>query len=184
MSGWKVTGTYFEACDCEAACPCVFLGPPTTGTCTVLIAWHIDHGTFDSTSLNGLNVVIAAHSPGHMLKTKWRVVLYLDARATPPQAEALGKIFSGQAGGHLANLTPLIGEVLGVKAAAIEFEAKDRQRKLRIGDIGSVEVEGSTDGTGSPTTRHSLPFCVAPGFAAVVARSKRARFDDLGLHLE
>ena len=30
-TAWKLTGTYFEACICEAACPCVMMSPPTTG---------------------------------------------------------------------------------------------------------------------------------------------------------
>jgi hypothetical protein len=34
---WQISGTYGEACNCEPACPCVFLSPPTTGECTVLI---------------------------------------------------------------------------------------------------------------------------------------------------
>ena len=32
---WEISGTYFEACNCEIACPCVFLSAPTTGDCTV-----------------------------------------------------------------------------------------------------------------------------------------------------
>ena len=34
---WRLTGSYFETCNCEAACPCNFLGPPTDGHCTVLV---------------------------------------------------------------------------------------------------------------------------------------------------
>ena len=30
-SDWKLEGLYFEACNCDAACPCVFLSPPTMG---------------------------------------------------------------------------------------------------------------------------------------------------------
>ena len=138
-STWRVSGTYFETCNCEAACPCVFLSPPTSGECTVLVAWHIEQGAFGSTNLDGLNVALAVHSPGHMLKTKWQVALYLDQRATAPQSEALGKIFSGQAGGHLANVAPLIGEVLGVKSAPIEYQAEGKRRSLRIGEIASAE---------------------------------------------
>src|SRR5580704_9606157 len=41
-TSWKIAGSYFEACNCEVACPCVFTSPPTGGECTVLIAWHID----------------------------------------------------------------------------------------------------------------------------------------------
>ena len=97
LHGKNFSGTYFETCNCEVACPCVFLGSPSSADCTVLIAWHIDQGGFGDTKLDGLNAVLAVHSPGHMLKTKWQVALYLDQRASPPQAEALGKIFSGQA---------------------------------------------------------------------------------------
>jgi hypothetical protein len=183
-SQWRVSGTYFETCNCEVACPCVFLSPPTSGACTVLIAWHIDQGAFGGTPLDGLNVVLAVHSPGHMLKTKWQVALYLDQRATPPQAEALGKIFSGQAGGHLANVAPLIGEVLGVKAAPIDYQAEGKRRSLRIGDIATAEIEAVPGGDGGPTAIQNHPLCVAPGFPATVARSKRASFHDFGLNLE
>ena len=181
---WKVSGTYFETCNCEAACPCVFLGPPTTGECTVLIAWHIEQGSFSGTALDGLNVALAAHSAGHMLKTKWRVAMYLDVRATPPQAEALGKIFSGQAGGHFANVAPLIGEVLGVKSAKLEYSSQGKRRSLRIAEVADAEIEAIVSPDGGEVTIHNPPMCVAPGFPLVVARSKRAQFHDFGLKLE
>lgn len=97
---WSVNGTYFEACNCAAACPCVFLSAPTEGNCTVVVAWHIDKGSFEGASLDGFNVALLAHSPGHMLQTKWKVALYLDSRASVDQQKALGQIFSGQAGGR------------------------------------------------------------------------------------
>jgi hypothetical protein len=184
IARWQVSGTYFETCNCEAACPCVFLGPPTEGECTVLVAWHIDQGGYGETKLDGLNVALAVHTPGHMLKTKWQVALYLDQRASEPQAEALGKIFSGQAGGHLANVAPLIGQVLGVKKAAIEYESVEKRRSLRIEGISSAEIEAITGGNGHLATIQEPPLCIAPGFPAVVARSKRASFHDLGLNLQ
>jgi hypothetical protein len=49
----------------------IFLGPPTQGECMVLVAWHIDKSTFGTINLDGLNIVLAAHSPGHMLQVKW-----------------------------------------------------------------------------------------------------------------
>lgn len=36
----NLKGQYFESCNCEAACPCVFLSP-TEDDCTVLVGWHI-----------------------------------------------------------------------------------------------------------------------------------------------
>jgi hypothetical protein len=162
----------------------VFLAPPTSGKCTVVIAWHIDKGQFAGTKLDVLNVVLAVDSPGHMLKTKWRVALYLDARATTPQAEALGKIFSGQAGGHLANLAPMIGQVLGVKSAGIEFQADGKRRSLRIANVAELEIEAVRGADGGEVAIHNPPLCIAPGQPTVVARSKRARFSDFGVEFE
>lgn len=91
----------------------MLLSAPTSGECGVLVAWHIDQGAYGDVPLDGLNVVLAAHAPGHMLQTKWEVALYLDERASPVQQEALGKIYGGQAGGEPAALGPFIGKALG-----------------------------------------------------------------------
>jgi hypothetical protein len=37
LMAWNVEGTYIEACNCEAACPCIFFSPPTEGECKVII---------------------------------------------------------------------------------------------------------------------------------------------------
>ena len=76
--------------------------------------------------LGGLNVALALYSPGHMLETKWQVALYLDETASEGQKNALTQIFTGQAGGHLSNLGPLIGEVLGITSAPIEYGANGK----------------------------------------------------------
>ena len=36
---WSIKGTYFESCNCEVACPCLFLSAPTEGYCTALVGW-------------------------------------------------------------------------------------------------------------------------------------------------
>src|SRR5438093_10913454 len=155
---WKVNGTYFEACNCAAACPCVFLSAPTEGQCTVLLAWHIDKGSFGNIALNGLNVGLLAHAPGHMLQTKWKVALYLDQNASADQQKALGAIFSGQAGGHLAALGPLIGEVMGIKTVPIEYTATGKQRSLRIAKFAEVDIEAMEGQGGALVTIENHPF--------------------------
>mgnify|MGYP006120070747 CR=1 FL=1 len=79
---WSVTGSYFESCNCETACPCVFLSPPTEGECTVIIGWHIDTGDHDGVDIAGLNVALAVHTPGHMAEQNWKAAVYLDDRAS------------------------------------------------------------------------------------------------------
>lgn len=181
---WKVRGTYFETCNCAVACPCVFLSVPTDGKCTALIAWHIDQGNFGAVALNGLNAALLAHSPGHMLQTKWKVALYLDERASAEQQKALGGIFTGQAGGHLAALGPLIGEVLGVKTAAINYSASGKQRSVTIPNIAEAEIEALEGQGGALVTIANHPFTPVPGEPAVVGTSKRMKFNDHGISLD
>ena len=180
---WKLTGGYFEACNCEAACPCVFMSPPTQEDCTVVIAWHVDKGNFGVTNLDGLNVILAVHSPGHMLQVKWKAALYLDERATQEQRDALTKIFAGQAGGHPANLAPCIGEVLGVKAVPIDYRAEGKRRSIVAKSVAEIAIE-AMPGQAGDVTVSGHPFAVAPGFPAVVAKSKRLSYRDYGYHWE
>ncbi len=132
-------------------------------------------------SLDGLNVALAAYAPGPMTQVKWKVALYLDERADPAQRDALAKIFSGQAGGPPGGLTALIGEVLGVKSAGIEFRVDGKRRGLRIAGVAEADIEALTGQEGKEVTVSNHPLTAVPGFPAVVARSKRASYHDHGL---
>lgn len=181
---WRITGDYFEACNCEAACPCLFLGPPTTGECTAIVGWHVQDGEHEGTDLGGLNVALAVHSPGPMPETPWQVALYLDDRASEDQAGALGAIFSGAAGGHPAVLGAHIGEVLGVATAPISFEVDGDARSMTVGEAVDVKVTAMAGQAGTSVTIDNHPLCVAPGETAVVARSEHMRVTDHGFAWE
>jgi hypothetical protein len=113
---FSVEGDYFEVCNCDVSCNCVWLGPATQDHCDVLLAWHVTSGNKDDVDLSGLSAVMAVHSPKRMTDGGWKVALYLDDRASAEQSAALGAVFSGGAGGYLAGLGPLIGEVAGGRA--------------------------------------------------------------------
>jgi hypothetical protein len=177
---WKLEGQYLEACNCKPACPCVFLSTPTEGDCTVLVGWHIEKGNDGKMNLDGLNVALAVISPGTMHETKWKVALYVDERASEQQKESLVRIFAGQAGGHPARLGAFIGEVLGVKSVPIEYKKEGKRRALRVGAVGEADIESIEGAGGSEVTVNGHPLCIAPGFPAVVARSKGVRYKDYG----
>lgn len=183
---WNLNGTYFETCNCEVVCPCNFMSPPTTGECTVLVGWHIDRGSFGDAKLDGLNVALAVHSPGHMMEVKWKAALYLDEKATDDQRDALTQIFAGQAGGHPALLSSHIGEVLGVKSVPIDYRAEGKRRSLRIPNVAEAEIEALAGQGGADVTvdNHPSPLVVAPGETAVVAKSKQLTYRDHGQHWE
>lgn len=167
---WNLSGSYFESCNCEAACPCVFLSPPTTGECTAMVGWHIERGAYDGRSLDGLNVALAVHSPGHMAQVKWQAALYLDERADEAQRASLTAIFGGQAGGHPAVLASHVGEILGVASVPIEVIVEGRRRSLSIPDVAHVDIR-AIDGRGGDATVQNHILAIAPGYPAVVARS-------------
>jgi len=162
----------------------VFTSPPTDGDCKALIGWHIDRGTFSDTTLDGLNAALFAYAPGHMLQTKWKVALYVDERADAQQMDALTKIFSGAAGGHLSALTPLIGEVLGVRSAAIDYRLEGKQRSLTIPQVAQMEIEAMPGQGGEDVSLTRIPFTPVPGYPTVVCRSKRLSFHDHGFDVE
>ena len=115
-----------------------------------------------------------------MAKTPWRVALYLDDQASEAQANALGAIFSGAAGGHPAVLAAHIGEVLGVAAAPMTFEGDDSSRSIRIGEVADVKIAAIAGQGGAQVTVADHPLAIAPGHEAVVARSDHLRFTDHG----
>lgn len=181
---WNLNGTYFESCNCDAACPCVFLSDPTEDDCTVLLGWHIAQGSFEGVDLSGLNVAMAAHAPGNMTKVEWQAALYFDDRATESQAQGLAAIFSGQAGGLPAKLGQHIGKVLGADPARIRVEIDGRRRTMRIGDVASLEMVTVTGQDGGPIHISGHPLAVAPGNPAEVGKSEHLRYNDHGMAWE
>ncbi len=155
---FHVAGDYFESCTCQVSCPCIFLAPATEDACDVLFAWHIRRGEMDGVSLEDLTVAMAAHSPKLMTEGGWKAALYLDERADADQAKALGAIFSGQAGGHLANVAPLIGTVTGVHSAPIRFDIDGEHRSVSVGEVLEMDVEElkGMDGVGPPVISNPL----------------------------
>jgi hypothetical protein len=184
MTNWRVEGSYMEACNCEAACPCIFLSPPTEGQCTAFIVWEVEKGHHGDLRLDGLRAALLAHAKGNMKDGNWQVALYVDERADAAQREALTGIFSGGAGGHLANLGPLIGEVLGVKPAKISVTRSGKQTAFRVdgaADAAIVPLEGQG---GGEVTVSGHPLAPVPNVPFRVHRSEGLRVKDHGLACE
>jgi hypothetical protein len=141
---WRLEGTYIENCNCDVVCPCAasaFAAPATNDRCNAALAWHIVSGEVDGTDVSDLSVVLVLDSPRQMSEGNWRVGMFMDDRASDEQAEKLGAIFSGQMGGPLANLVPLISENLGMEVASIEHIDDGLRHRVRVGNAIDVEVE-------------------------------------------
>lgn len=144
---WQISGDYFENCNCDVVCPCLFSpapplsSKPTAGACEVAFGFHIDRGRYGDVNLDGLNVALIARTPEEMGKGNWSVALYTDERAGESQREGLQAIFTGSAGGPLGMFAPLISNVLGAKAAPITWQKDGKRRRLEIPEVMQMGVQ-------------------------------------------
>lgn len=143
---WSLKGDYFENCNCDLLCPCLFsAAPPMTskpshGACDVAIAFHIDKGSYDGVTLDGLNVAVIGHAPGPMAEGGMTLAAYVDERADERQTAALEAIFSGAEGGPMAAFAPLAGRHLGVKKVPIRYAIEGKIRSAEIPGILRMAV--------------------------------------------
>lgn len=146
QTNWQIAGDYFENCNCNVVCPCLFspkepmTSNPTTGACEVAFGFHIDQGHYGVTTLDGLNAAMAVRTPGPMAEGNWSIALYLDEKATQEQQQALQAIFTGSVGGPLEALVPLISTILGVKSVPITFSKVGKQRSVVIPNVMHLAV--------------------------------------------
>jgi hypothetical protein len=182
---WRLEGTYSENCTCDVVCPCAasgFAAPATYDRCNAVLAFHIESGEVDNTNVSGLNAVVVVDTPRQMSEGNWRVGMFMDERASDEQAEKLADIFSGQRGGPLANLVPLISENLGMEVAPIEYIDDGLRHRFKVGEAIDVEIEDLVspfDPDGPlpklTETKHPANSTLTP------ARSVSARVQGLGL---
>jgi len=165
---WQISGQYAETCNCDYLCPCPLTGMAKTthGYCIFAMGFQVDRGNFEDVNLDGRRFVVIGHTPGNMGEGNWKVGLLVDDGANGAQRDALTAIVSGQAGGPMANIAPLIGEFAGVESAPISIEGTGKSWSVSAGSFVDQSLEGvsglggqqmALDGTGHPAnTRLAL----------------------------
>jgi hypothetical protein len=161
---WRIAGSYFESCNCDAICPCRTIdgapgGRSTHGECKGILSWVIDEGEADGVDLAGQPVALAVRYSDDEEGSPWSWVLYLDARSADDQREAIEGIFTGRLGGDAENHFPWAwksSQLLAVRPVEIEIDHTRRRQWLRIRDHVSVRIRDRYDGPETVT-------CVIPG---------------------
>jgi hypothetical protein len=184
---WALSGTYFENCTCEGACPCTassFQWPADKDFCDVMFAFHIDSGEIDGTAVEDRSVVLLVHIPqAQATDGNWKLGLYVDERASAEQAEKLGAVFGGQLGGPVAALAPLVGEVAGLERAPISFADDGLNHRVTVGDAIDTEVEDLTPpGSSEPSRYENIEHLAGP--SVTVARATSSRVSGFGIEFE
>ena len=184
---WNLTGSYSETCSCELMCPCnmSFDHGATYDFCRVVLAFNIREGMVDDTDIAGRKVVLVADTPKVMTEGNWRVGVYIDDGATEGQFDKLLQVFSGQLGGPMAGLAPLIGEMLGVERASIDLEDDGLLHSVRVDDAIDFQIEDIVPfgvETGEPVKFSGMFHPV--GSDLTMAEAKRSRISAFGIEYE
>ena len=184
---WDLRGSYVETCSCELMCPCnlSFDHGATYDFCRVVLVFNIREGSVEGTDIAGLKVAVIADTPKIMTEGNWRLGVFIDERASDEQLDKLVKVFSGQLGGPMAGLAPLVGELLGVERAAIEVDEDGLRHSVRVGDAIDFEIQDIVPfgvETGEPVRFSGMFHPV--GSDLTMAEAKRSRIDAFGISYE
>ena len=121
-----------------------------------------------------------------MTEGNWRLGVFVDDQASDEQFDKLVQVFSGQLGGPMAALAPLVGEILGVERATIEVvddglrHTRAHRRRDRLRDRGHRAVRRGDRRSRCGSTGMFHP--VASNLT--MAEAKRSRINAFGIQYE
>ena len=160
--GYTIAGTYVVDCSCRQVCPCAVDGTPTgpEDQCWAGAVFHIEKGKLDDVELSGVDFGFEGHIPGNLTGGNWKMGVVVDQGATDEQADAIGKIMKGEAGGPFAEFAPLIAD-FSLRRARVTFSDGDKPR-ASIEGVGDLTFEPTLGPDGNPTIFRNAPLAFAP----------------------
>ena len=172
---YELEGEILEVCDCKVLCPCWIGEDADNGTCDAIVAYHMNRGTINGTDVSGLNLVLAGHIPGNILKGNWRIVVYIDEGASTQQEQALLDVWTGKLGGPVADLAKLVGEVAAVQRAPITFQVEGGEGTIKVGAVAEAVMAPYKGAGDRVTTLNDSIFSTIPGSPAYVSKASSYR---------
>ena len=137
-TNWRIAGDYFETCNCDYLCPCIYTNMqahPTHDTCIAALALRVNDGIFADIDLNGVTFIIAISVEGPMETGNWTVGLIIDEKASDAQVDAVSKICSGDVGGPMELAAALVGNFAGIERANIEINKQAMSFSVAAGAL-------------------------------------------------
>jgi hypothetical protein len=151
---FRIAGTYLEACNCDAVCPCrrvdgVPGGRSTHGVCYGALTWRIDEGHAGDVDLAGARAVMTYSYSDDEPGSPWTLLLHIDG------PDELADVLLGRLGGDHVRTLPWVRKptvTAEVRGARIDVADGD----VRAGD--AVHVRATT-----PFETSSTVSCIVPG---------------------
>ena len=183
---YHLEGRLLEVCNCRVLCPCWIGEDPDGGTCDTIVAYHFDKGSIEGTDVTGCTIAVVAHVPGNILKGNWTVAVHVNDNASQAQFDAIIKVYTGQAGGPVADISKLIGKVVSVERVPISFDVRGGKGTIKVGNAAYAELEPYVSASGATTTLSDTVFSTVPGAPVFVGKSPRywSKNPALGIDLD
>ncbi|GBC96859.1 hypothetical protein HRbin16_02670 [bacterium HR16] len=140
-------GDYAEARTCSVyAGGCHYSGEYVTAGREALLFWHIREGSWNGVNLSGVSVLAAVVADNNLAEPSARrqSVIYVDARASKAQREAVAQLLSL----HYAGV---LGDVQAVKSIAIRYTQEERQITVDAPGVATLHL-----------SRYPCKRCVQP----------------------
>lgn len=173
---YELQGSMTEACTCKTFCPCTAGLEPDGGECEFSWLFHFDHGAVDGVDVSGLSMGMLGHldgAPG--VPDTVRLAIFVDDEASEEQERGLLAVFTGEKGGPLADLAGLVGEVVAVERAAIDFDVSKGEGSFGIGNVVKGEMEALRGPDGSPT--RMTDFALSPVLGATAYHGRPSSYE-------
>jgi Protein of unknown function (DUF1326) len=151
---FRIAGTYLEACNCDAICPCrridgVSVERSTHGICFGALSWRVEEGEARGVDLSHTGAVMTYSYDDDEPGSPWTLVLYVDG------PRELGEVLLGRFGGEHIRTLPWVRKPnasVEVRDARIAFG----EGEVHVGE--AVRLRATT-----PVETRSKVSCIVPG---------------------
>jgi hypothetical protein len=154
---YRVRGSYFESCNCDAICPCRMIGGvkggrSTHGVCLGVLSWLVEEGVVDDVDVSGLLAALVCRYDDDEPGSPWSIRLHVDARGDEPQRRALADLLLGDLGGERVAKLPWVSKarhLIDVRTSRITLVPDRDGYRLDVGDavaahaVRAVETDQS-----------------------------------------
>lgn len=177
--GWRLKGTYNEACAAEGACPYYF-GRAVEAGCRYFMVFRITEGSVNNVDLSGIALIYIGDIPHpsfeELLSLGSEGAVYISNNATEKQRCILDVIAAQSIGGFLMK------KIIGIKYVPIDINESDGTVyfKMPSGEMKQYLTMGGDGSTPVRLENQVLPMLTN----ARACHSLFWRYEDHGRHFD
>ena len=185
ITSWRLKGTGYEFCNCQAGCTCNFNGFPTSpdGSCKAAVVSQITEGSCGDVDLSGVTALAIIDWPKAIHDGNGRAVFVVPPEVGDDQVDALAQIYTGRLGGMPWAILGTTFEVAGMVRADIELDDDGMHSGFRVPGVG--QAKGTTLKNPVTGEDHLVSIVLDTGFIWKQGDCGQGSFDveAAGLHL-